>query len=125
MSLLALPGERMVVTLGTIDLRSINERRDRFRDLLVIISALKNEPQRTLVLRLLGPGGNHLANHFIPSAILLERAFEQIEPAAFTSALFAPSRASPHQQSIPDFPESARVFTARQPPVHQRRPLLW
>ena len=70
MGLLDLAGERMIVALGTIDPRAVDDRRDRLGDLLVLVPPLVEEPDRALVRGPFGPGRDDRADDLVPRPVL-------------------------------------------------------
>src|SRR6185369_3585270 len=101
MRLLDLARHGMVVALGAIDPRAINNWRDGFGDLLVLIVPLKKEPGRAVGARLVCSGHDEITDHFIPRTTLAERILQKGIPAVIPALAFSTSALAAHQQNVP------------------------
>ena len=122
-ALFDLAGQRVVVALGAIDLRAVNEGSDGFGDLLVFVAAFVEEPRRAFGFRLVFRAGRQqIAHGFIPWTVVPEIVFKKVPPAVFAATvLVAVPLAASHQEGIPQLAHPYRIVVGSQQTVHEGR----
>src|SRR4051812_30354722 len=107
MPLLDFGREWMPVTLRAFHVYSKRDRRDGFRDYLIIVFALIKEPFSAVVIGRCGPRDNDLANDVVPRPIFFERRLQEMNPLLVRLALalvrFADIAFASHQNDIENF----------------------
>ena len=124
MGLLDFAGERVVVALGTVNPRAVNDRGDRLGDLLMLVAALVEEPDCALVRGPFGPSRDHRADDRVPRPMLLVGTLQKGVPAAGLPPILAAIAAPAHEQGVPDLAEVASRFGTVHQPIDQGRPLI-